>query len=314
MVLLSFERSFTFSRPFIVKKFLRPRTVCLILLFVTGFCFGTHIDELISIDIKAFRWVNFAYGLCSVNRHLRFSSVRIKIVTHSHSFILPFLLNSILDIYICYKICQRRQRLLMKSAVLLPINFNKEIHRRSKKSSAHEITLTLLCQSMWLLLTYFPRHLYYFLISFNLISDHDRDNSTLSFLLRLNLLIYLAFSPVLYIILSPTLRREIRSFICSSYEQHRPVSLTNMSNAQDKFRHFLLQHHHQQYQQQQRNIQPVNLAILITTSEQMPRQISFDSISEPMKMECISKSVPCLLLYKTEDQYEKTERSNTLHE
>jgi hypothetical protein len=310
MVLLSFERSFTFSKPFIVQKLVQPRTICLILILITTFCFATHIDELISVDVKAFRWVNFAYGLCSVDRHSRFSSVRIKIVTHSHSFILPFLLNSILDIYICYKICQRRQRLVIKST-LLPNSFNKKIHRRSKKSLAHEITLTLLCQSMWLLITYFPRHLYYFLIQFNLISDHDRDNSTLSFLMRLNLLVYLAFSPALYVILSPTLRREIRSYICLSYKRHRPTTLSNMSNAQDKFRHFLKQHH------QQRNFLQGNLTIVITTSEQIPRKIFSESISLPVKLEYPSKSVPCLLLYNHEDEYDSNQRagrSNTLHE
>jgi hypothetical protein len=308
MVLLSLERSFTFSKPFMVQKLVQPRTICLILILITTFCFATHIDELISVDIKAFRWVNFAYGLCSVDRHSRFSSVRIKIVTHSHSFILPFLLNSILDVYICYKICQRRQRLVIKATLLIP---NKRIRKRSKKSLAHEITLTLLCQSMWLLMTYFPRHLYYILIQFNLISDHDRDNSILSFLMRLNLLVYLAFSPALYVIFSPTLRREIRSYICSSYKRHRPATLSNMSNAQDKFRHFL------KYHNQQRDFQPMNLTILITTSEQIPRKFFSESISVPMKLEYLSKSVPCLVLYKHENEYDsnqRTERSNTVNE
>ena len=68
---------------------------------------------------------------------------------------------------------------------------------------------------MWLLITYFPTHLYYSLISFKLINDYDRDNSTLVFLIRQNLLIYLAFSPTLFVILSPTLRREIHLQIIS---------------------------------------------------------------------------------------------------
>jgi len=318
MVLLSLERSLTFSRPFTVKKILKPRIICLILLIVTCFCFATHIDELISLDVKAFRWVNFAYGLCSFNRHLRYSSIRIKIVTHSHSFILPFIFNSILDIYISYKICQRRHRLVKKLPLILKNNPNKKHPKRSKKSLAHEITLTLLCQSMWLLFTNFPKHLYYFLISFNLINGHDRDNSILSFLMRLNLLIYLAFSPALYVILSPTLRREIRSYICLSYKRHQPASLTNISNAQDKFRH-LLSHHHYYYHnhqpEQQRNSQPIHLTILITTNEQAPETILSEPISIPAKMEYLSESTPCLFLDKHEDNYDysqKIERANTL--
>jgi len=320
MVLLSLERSFTFSRPFTVKKLLQSRTICLIILIVTCFCFATHIDELISLDVKAFRWVNFAYGLCSVNRHLRYSSIRIKIITHSNSFILPFILNSILDIYICYKICQRRHRLGTKLPLLIKNNSNKKFRKRSKKSLAHEITLTLLCQSMWLLFTYFPRHLYYFLISFNLINAHDRDNSTLSFLMRLNLLIYLAFSPTLYVILSPTLRREIRSYICISYKRHRPTSSTNMSNAQDKFRHFLLHHHyyyHNHQPTQQGNMQPGHLTVVITSNEQASGTNLSELISVPAKIGYLSESVPCLFLYKHEDEYEpsqKTERANTSYE
>ena len=308
MVLLSLTRSFTFSKPFMVQKLVQPRTVCLILILITAFCFVTHIDEIISVDVKAFRWVNFAYGLCSVERHSRFSSVRIKIITHSHSFILPFLFNSILDIYICYKICQRRRRLAIKSTFLFPENSNKKLYQRSKKSLAHEITLTLLCQSMWLLITYFPRHIYYFLIQFNLINDHDRDNSTWGFLMRINLLIYLAFSPALYVILSPTLRREIRSYICSSYRRHHTASL---STAQDKFRHFLKQH------QQQRNSQPMNLTILITGSEQMPRRFFSKTLIDPMKIEYVSRSVPCLLFYEQKNEHNsnsKTERSTTFNE
>jgi hypothetical protein len=310
MVLLSLERSFTFSRPFAVKRFLQSRTICFVLLLVTILCFALHIDELISVDVKAYRWVNFAYGLCSVRRRL--STDRIKIVTHLHSFILPFLLNSILDVYICYKMCQRRKRLAMKSSLLLSFDRYINKFRRMKKSVAHEITLTLLCQSMWLLFTYFPTHLYYFLISFKLINDHDRDNSTFNFLIRLNLLIYLAFSPTLYVILSSTLRGEIHSYIRRSYKRHRPKSLSNMSSAQSKIRHLFCDSH-----QQQRNAEQINLTILVTRSEQMPRKFSSKTVSVPYKSHYLSKSLPCLIMYNNDHenqskQIQKFERSNTL--
>lgn len=303
MVILSLERSFTFSKPFLVQKLVQPRTICLILSLVTSFCFTIHIDELISVDVKAFRWVNFAYGLCSVERHSRFSSVRIKIITHSHSFILPFLFNSILDIYISYKICQRRQRSIIKSSLLLS---TKEKHRqRLKKSAAHEITLTLLCQSMWLLIAYFPRHLYYFLIQFDLIHDHDRDNSTFSLLLRLCLLIYLAFSPALYVIMSPTLRREIRSYICLTCKGHRPRGVTYTSHAQKNF------------QPKQRHSDPVRSNILVVASERLPRKLLFQRRSLPVRIEHLSKSVPCLFEYQNDPQwnsYLRVERSTTLRQ
>lgn len=300
MVILSLERSFTFSKPFLVQKLVQPRTICLILSLVTSFCFTIHIDELISVDVKAFRWVNFAYGLCSVERHSRFSSVRIKIITHSHSFILPFLFNSILDIYISYKICQRRQR----SSI---ITSSKEKHRqRMKKSAAHEITLTLLCQSMWLLIAYFPRHLYYFLIQFDLIHDHDRDNSTFSLLLRLCLLIYLAFSPALYVIMSPTLRREIRSFICLTCKGHQPRRITCTSHTQRRFQ-----------SPPQRYSDPIRKNILVTASEQLPRKSRFQRRSLPVKIEYLSKSVPCLFEYPHDQSwYEnlRVERSTTFRQ
>ena len=309
MVLLSLERSLTFSRPFVVKKFLQSHTICFILLFLTCLCFALHIDELISVDVKAFRWVNFAYGLCSIQRHSRLSKDRIKIVTHSHSFILPFLLNSILDIYICYKMCQRRKRLITKS--VLSFNHHKHRFQRSRKSAAHEITLTLLCQSMWLLFTYFPIHLYYFLLSFKLLNDHDRDNSTLNFLMRESLLIYLAFSPTLYVILSSTLRREIYSYICRSYKRHRPSSLSNMSSVQSRFRQFFAHS-----EQQRQSIRRPHFVTFATMSEQIPRKAVSQTIYIPVKIKNISKSAPSLLtMYKyrnDQNQNQKTERSNTL--
>lgn len=297
MVLLSLERSFTFTRPFTVKKLIRPRTICLILTVVTSLCFLAHIDEILSVDVKAFRWVNFAYGLCSLNRHLSFSAVRIKIITHLHSFILPFFFNSILDIYICWQICRRRQRLQIKTSLLTHISLKRKQHHRSKISLANEITLTLLCQSMWLLVTYFPRHLYYLLIQFNIIHNYERDNSILSFIIRLSLLIYLAFSPTLYVILSPTLRKEIRMYICLSYQRHRPTSLSHMSIAQDKLRHFFHSH-----QQPKHPHQPEHVSLLVTTNEHLPRKIFSQRYFQ-------SKSEPCLLLCT----YGKIERSNTVH-
>jgi hypothetical protein len=279
MVFLSFERSFTFTRPFTVKKLLKSRTICLILFVVTCVCFALHIDELISVDIKAFRWVNFAYGLCSIKRHSRLATDRIKIITHSHSFILPFVLNSILDVYICYNICQRRKRITKQSTS----SIIKHKSRRSKISLANEITLTLLCQSMWLLITYFPTHLYYSLISFRFIKDHDRDNSTLVFFIRQNLLIYLAFSPTLFVILSPNKRLEK-----------------------------LLNHHQEQQQQQYPTI-------LITRSEELQRKSLPNPTTIP-KLFLIkekSETISCLMAYTNDkefDQCKKTERSSTLRE
>ncbi|CAF2432527.1 unnamed protein product [Rotaria sp. Silwood2] len=322
MVLLSLERSLTFSLPFAIKKLLQSHTICFILVFVTCLCFALHIDELISVDVKAFRWVNFAYGLCSVKRHFHLLTERIEIITHANSFILPFLFNSVLDIYICYKICQRRKRIAIRSSLLSSSNNQnrtKRKHQRLKKSLAHEITLTLLCQSMWLLFTYFPTHLYYFLISFKLINDHDRDNSTVNFFMRQNLLIYLAFSPALYVILSPTLRKEIHSYICQSYKRHRTISLSHTSNSQNKFRNFFFDRYnsHHSHHQQQHSTQQINLAFSVTTCEKVTGKfVSKSSISVPLKIQYISKSLPCLLIYNNKyefDEHCKIERSNTVH-
>jgi hypothetical protein len=307
MVFLSFERSFTFTRPFTVKKLLKSRTICLILFVVTCVCFALHIDELISVDIKAFRWVNFAYGLCSIKRHSRLATDRIKIITHSHSFILPFVLNSILDVYICYNICQRRKRITKQSTS----SIIKHKSRRSKISLANEITLTLLCQSMWLLITYFPTHLYYSLISFRFIKDHDRDNSTLVFFIRQNLLIYLAFSPTLFVILSPTLRREIHLHFCQPYKRRKTLSSSYLSSANKRLEKLL--NHHQEQQQQQYP------TILITRSEELQRKSYPNSTTIP-KLFLIkekSETISCLMAYTNDkefDQCKKTERSSTLRE
>jgi len=313
MVLLSFERSFTFTRPFTVKKLLKSRTTCLILFIVTCLCFTLHIDEVVSVEIKAFRWVNFAYGLCSIKRYSRLATDRIKIITHSHSFILPFLLNSILDVYICYKICQRRKRLINKSLSIYSANKS----RRSKISLANEITLTLLCQSMWLLITYFPTYLYYFLISFRFIKDHDRDNSTLVFFIRQNLLIYLAFSPTLFVILSPTLRKDIHLHLSRSYKRQRTFNSSYSTNSNKRLENFLNNNHYHQQQQQQK--QQTYSTILITRSEQLPRKFlrTPKTISRKCLINYKSKSASCLSTYRNQhefDQHKKTERASTLHE
>ena len=304
MVLLSFERSLTFLRPITVKIALKSRTVCLILMLVTLLCFLLHIDELISVDVKAYRWVNFAYGLCSIQRHLRLATDRIKILTHSHSFILPFLLNSILDLYICYHICQRRKRFLKRTSSIILNNKS----RRSKISLANEITLTLLCQSLWLLITYFPRHFYYSLISFKLIDDHDRDNSTLVFLIRQNLLIYLAFSPTLYVILSPTLRKEIHFYLCRFYERHRSSESYFIYRPSREFEKMV--NHNPPVRRQ------TYVPALIVKDEDL--QLEYSPIVKNNLIRPKSKSTSCLNIPKTNDvsfnQYNKSERSATIHQ
>ncbi|CAF3159672.1 unnamed protein product [Rotaria sp. Silwood2] len=308
MVLLSFERSLTFRRPLAVKSMLKSRTICLILIIVTCLCFSLHLDELISVDIKAYRWVNFAYGLCSIKRYLGLATDRIKILTHSLSFILPFLFNSILDIYICSNICQRRKRLFKRSSLIMLSHKSF----RLKITLTNEITLTLLCQSMWLLITYFPRHLYYFLISFKLIDDHDRDNSTLVFLIRQNLLMYLAFSPTLYVILSPTLRKEIYSHLGQLYERHRRTSSAYVLSANKRLEKFI--NDHQPLPRQQKYI-----ASLIAKSEELPQKF----LPTPMKIprKCVikykSKSSSCLFMHSNEyalNHFKTPERSSTLHQ
>jgi hypothetical protein len=311
MVLLSCERSFTFIRPFAAKKLLKSRTICLILIGVTCLCFTLHIDEIVFVDIKAFRWVNFAYGLCSIKRYSRLAADRIKIITHSHTFILPFLLNSLLDVYICYKICQQRKR-LVKTSISSFVN-NKS--RRLKISLANEITLTLLCQSMWLLITYFPTNLYYFLISFRFIKDHDRDNSTFVFFIRQNLLIYLAFSPTLFVILSPTLRKDIHLHLYRSYKRRKTISSSFLTSGNKRLEKFFNDHHQQQQQQNRQT----HSTILITRSEELQRKFVSISTTLPRTFLMInqSKSTSCLTMYNNHDQFEqykKLERSSTLHE
>ena len=302
MVLLSIERSLAFTRSFTVKRFLKSRTICLIIFVLILVCFALHVDELISVDVKAFRWVNFAYGICSMKRHSRLATDRIKIITHSHSFLLPFLLNSLLDIYICYQICQRRKRFRNPS--------NSSIHlrksRRSKISLANEITLTLLCQSLWLLMTYFPTHLYYSLISFQFIKDHDRDNSTLVFFIRQNLLIYLAFSPTLFVILSPTLRKEIHRHLCRSYKRRKTITSLYLTDANRRLGKFLSDHQG---------------PMLRTRSEQLPDNFFSQQTNNPeiyLLINQKSKSTSCLSTCSEQkdgsDAYRKTDRSSTLQE
>ncbi|CAF0769528.1 unnamed protein product [Adineta ricciae] len=302
MVLLSLERSFTFIRPFAVKNVLSSRTICLVIFLVICLCFLLHIDELVSVNSKAFRWVNFAYGLCSFKRDSLIKADRIKILTHSHSFILPFVLNTILDVYICYKICQRRKRLLEKTPSIVRKSMK---FRRSRNLLANEITLILLWQSMWLLITYFPAHLYYFWISFKLTNAHDRDNSIHVFIIRLNLLVYLAFSPTLYVIFSPTLRREIGYHLCRSYKKRRATSSSCVSLSHRKSDNHLNERRRSR------------LSMLVTRSEELPRRCPQTTVKHPER--CVktfhSKSTPCLLPATQKNelyQYMKTERSSTL--
>ncbi|CAF1187025.1 unnamed protein product [Rotaria sordida] len=305
MVLLSLERSFTFIRPLTIKSLLKSRTIYFILIIATCLCFVLHIDELISVDIKAFRWVNFAYGLCSIKRYFRLATDRIKILTNSLSFIFPFLFNSILDIYICLNICQQRKRLLKRS---LSMTLNHK-SPRLKISLANEITLTLLCQSMWLLITYFPTHLYYFLISFKLIDSYDRDNSTLVFLIRQNLLIYLAFSPTLYVILSPTLRKEISSYLGQSYERHRKINTSYMLNTNKRLEKFT--NNHQPLPNQQKYF-----TSLMIKNEELSQKCFSTPIKIPRKCVIKSKSLSCLFMHSNDyvlNHFQTLERSSTLH-
>jgi hypothetical protein len=306
MVFLSLERSITFTRPLLVKKFSKSRTIYFTLFLMVVLCFGLHIDEILSVEIKAFRWVNFAYGLCSMKRHSRLLTDRIKILFHSQSFIFPFLFNSILDIYISYQICQRRQNLLGRS---MSISRRSKKSRRSKISLANEITLTLLCQSFWLLITYFPARLYYSLISFKIIDDHDRDDSRLIFVIRLNLLIYLAFSPTLYVILSPTLRREIYFYLSHSSKRSKSTNSSFLSSAHRKLDKYMADHRPIPSHRSR-----LRLSILTSRSEELPRQSI--PVYHPVKqtLEYTSYSVPCLSVFQHEnEQLPRMERASTIH-
>ena len=301
MIFLSFERSFTFLKPYTIKKLLKTHTIYSFLFILTCLCFAIHIDQFLFVEIIAHRWVNFAYGTCSRKYYSYLITDRVKILTHALSFLIPFLLNSLLDIYICYNICQRRKRLLTKSTTITKI-------RRSKISLANEITLTLLCQSMWLLITYFPRDAYYSLLSFQIIKDYDRDNSMLVFLIRQNLLIYLAFSPTLFVILSPTLRREIRSQLCRTYKQRKGLGSSYLSNTNSRIDQFL------------RTIsfrQPRSFSsVLITHSEELPRKFRSQSTSRIAQHK--SRSASCLAIKVNNlcdlEQSKKTQRALTLIE
>jgi hypothetical protein len=85
-----------------------------------------------------------------------------------------------------------------------------------------------------------------------------------------------------------------------------------MSSAQSKIRHLFCDSH-----QQQRNAEQINLTILVTRSEQMPRKFSSKTVSVPYKSHYLSKSLPCLIMYNNDHenqskQIQKFERSNTL--
>lgn len=303
MVFLSIERSLAFARPYVVKKYLQSHRIYGILFLAMVICFLIHLDEVLYIEIKAFRWVNFAYGLCSIKRNFRASTDRMKIFRHASFFVLPFLINSLLDLYICMKICERRRSLFKRSMTIT----HKKRSRRSKISLANEITLTLLCQSLWLLVTYFPARLYYLLISFKLIDDHDRDDSPLTYFIRFNLLIYLAFSPTLYVILSPTLRREIQSFFTHRSKRSRTTSSSFLSSMNRKLEKLL----------GEIRARP-NPVIFISRSEEFPPRSQRSRTCIPRKkhpMTYLSKSTPCLSLFNPDSEFwMKLERSSTIHE
>ena len=224
-------------------------------------------------------------------------------IRSSNAFILPFIVNCVLDVYICYQICHQRTRLTVTSPSSRPI---KRKFRRAKKSLAHEITLTLLCQSMWLLLTYFPIYLYYFLLSFGLIDgadrSYDRDNSTLNVVMRISLLVYLAFSPTLYVILSPTLRREIYSHMRRTYRQHRTKSSSNEQNKSRQCSEYWPPLN-------QRSSPASHADILLTTNERLPTRIVLKAVSIPKRLHRESISMPC---FRLDEQSRQLIRSNTL--
>ena len=307
MVLLSFERSFTFIRPYTVKKVFGVPTTYTIIIVLICFCFGFHIDELVSVDAKAFRWVNFAYGLCSIDRYSSLVPKHIVILIHSQLFILPFLLNSILDVYICCCICRQNKRLFKNSVAVFPNNKS----RRLKISLANEITLTLLCQSMWLLMTCFPIDLYYLLISSKVVDDYDRDNLAIVFFIRYNLLIYLTFSPTLYVVLSPTLRKEIHSHIFRLYKQHKPTSRFYMPSKNKRLEKVLTNY-------QVLPCQQAYVTVLIRKTD--PLSIKFIPSTLKIPKKCVikykSKSLGCLLTCtndKERKRYVKNERSLTFY-
>jgi hypothetical protein len=125
--------------------------------------------------------------------------------------------------------------------------------------------------------------------------------------MRQNLLIYLAFSPTFYVILSPTLRREIHLHLGRSYRRQMTASSSYISNASRRVEKFL--NHHQQGTIPRQ----AHSAILITRSEELPRKI----LSNPIVVPYESKSTPCLLAVNSEDelsQYHKTGRSSTINE
>ena len=284
MVLISFERLFTFMRPHAVKKVSEARIAYGIIVVVICLCFALHVDELVSFDVKTFRWVNFAYGLCSIERHSSLVPKHITIIIeHSHLFLLLFLLNLIIGVYICCHICQRDKRLSKNSTPISP-NYKS---RGLKIALANEITLPLLCQSMWLLIAYLPIDLYYSLISFKSI-DSDRDNSTIVFIMRYNLLIYLAFSPMLYVVLSPTLRKEIHLRICRLYKQHKETSLFYIPSTNNRLAKLLTDHQ----ALFRRQVYPTAVT---TKHDELTRKLIPTAPKLPKKCLIELESSPCLL-------------------
>ena len=307
-IVLSLERSFTFTRPFTVKKLFKSRTICGFLIVVVGLCFAVHLDELVLSVGVAYEWVNFGYVMCSMKRRILVSYDRIKIVTHLLSFFVPFVLNCILDVYISYKIYQRRYNLVNNGS----LNSLNTKSRRSRMSLANEITLVLLCQSIWLLFTYFPGRLYYSLVSFNVIRDYD--DTLIIFLVRQNLLIYLAFSPTLYVILSQTLRREILQQLCGFYPDTQSRSSSYLSSVNRRSRRQLPT----AYRQLSSNT-TVHTAITKSRSVELPRKPLSPKLPPTIlpkhSIDYKSTSAPHLpSAFDQNDLVRKTGRSFTVHD
>ncbi|CAF3415138.1 unnamed protein product [Rotaria socialis] len=187
----------------------------------------------------------------------------------------------------CASILRHKRFLKRVSSILLG---NKS--RRLKLSLANETTLALLCQSLWLLITYVSRHLYYSLISFKLINDHDK--------------IY--FSPTLYVILSPILRKEIYLQLSESYGRHRRSSSLHTLRGNQRLENFTM--HDNQSSQHQQNY----LVSLLSKTEELPQKLLPTPIEEPKYQ---SKSSSRLFMYSNEDaldHYRKSVRSSTFLE
>ncbi|CAF4850534.1 unnamed protein product [Rotaria socialis] len=178
----------------------------------------------------------------------------------------------------CASILRHKRFLKRVSSILLG---NKS--RRLKLSLANETTLALLCQSLWLLITYVSRHLYYSLISFKLINDHGRDNSTLIFF------------------------NQTKS-IFHQHSIHRRSSSLHTLRGNQRLENFTM--HDNQSSQHQQNY----LVSLLSKTEELPQKLLPTPIEEPKYQ---SKSSSRLFMYSNEDaldHYRKSVRSSTFLE